>query len=261
VQPIIFNLFFSLLVLIVYQHAWCAIALLRKRNDLADIAWGLGFPVLGWANWLLSPSRSLRATIVVSLVTLWGVRLALHLATRAWGRPEDARYKEMRKGWGGKEVLNTYLKIFMLQGAFLLIVALPVIEVSGLDNTSIGFTDYLGIIVFCVGFMIETVSDRQLFLFVKTKKPGQVMQTGLWRYSRHPNYFGEILLWWGLAISVCFAGAWTAVIGPLVITFLILKVSGIPMLEKRYEGNPAFEDYKKRTQKFFPWFPKKVRST
>jgi steroid 5-alpha reductase family enzyme len=247
----------SLLVILFSQHLVFGFAAWRRRNDFADIAWGLGFVVVGCFNWFLTPSPSPRGDLVLALVTLWGVRLMQHIGSRVASHGEDARYQAMRKGWGDHQAWNSYVKVFMLQGALLAVVSLPVIFGVSLASSPWRWTDLLGAALFLFGLAVETISDRQLARFVRTKKPGQIMQTGLWKYSRHPNYFGEILLWWALAVIVCATGAWIAAVGPLMITALILKVSGIPMIENRYAGNPDFERYKKRTSAFFLWFPKK----
>jgi steroid 5-alpha reductase family enzyme len=165
------------------------------------------------------------------------------------------------------------LQVFLLQGCFQFIIALPVAIAAysggyfpGRDGLAVGslFSGpyntfvFSGILVWFTGFVFQAVGDYQLSQFVKTKQPGQIMQTGLWKYSRHPNYFGEIAMWWGiwLMVATLSFGIW-AIISPLTITYLLAFVSGVPMLEAKYKGNPAFEAYKNRTPALFPWWPKK----
>lgn len=241
-----------------FQHIWFLIALWKKRNDFADVAWALGFPLYGVIHSILSSNLSARPLIILGCVTLWAFRLAFHISQRMWVSHEDARYQAMRNSWKGHEIRNSYLRVFMLQGLLLSIVALPVIVIFWVPIKPFQWSDWLGISLFLTGFMIESVADWQLSQFKKIKKPGQIMQTGLWRYSRHPNYFGEILLWWGLGIMVSFAGTWIAIIGPLCLTFLIITISGIPLIEGKYKGNPEFEKYKQRTSMLWLWFPKKT---
>lgn len=235
------------------------VSLLRRRNDVADVAWGLGFMLVAWLTWLMQPAQTLRATIVVALITIWGVRLAWHIFQRNQGKPEDYRYLAWRKEWGNWFYLRSFLQVFMLQGFLLLIISLPVMAAISSSQTSLTGLDLLGVIVWLIGFGCESLADAQLKRFKAEQHPkGTILQTGLWRYSRHPNYFGEVTQWWGiwlLAAAVA-GGAWT-IIGPLTITFLILKVSGVPLLEAKMAQNPAFAEYKRRTSVFIPWFVKK----
>jgi steroid 5-alpha reductase family enzyme len=147
----------------------------------------------------------------------------------------------------------------MLQGVFLFIIAQPIIFINFSLREDLTVIDFLGICVWCIGFIFEAVGDYQLRAFKKRpENKGKIMTTGLWKYTRHPNYFGEVIVWWGiflLALSV--KNGWMAVVSPLLISFLILRVSGVTMLEKKYAGNPDFEAYAKRTNAFFPWFAKK----
>ena len=146
----------------------------------------------------------------------------------------------------------------MLQGFLLLIIAYPVILINHSKETGIGFLDILGLIIWLKGFFFETVGDYQLSKFKrKTKNKGKITTQGLWKYTRHPNYFGETAMWWGIfLITLSVKNGWTTIVSPLVISFLLLKVSGVSMLEKKYLGNKEFEEYAKRTSAFFPWFSK-----
>lgn len=241
-------------ILFVYMNLWFILSLLKKRNDVADVAWGLGFILLAWASLLLSPAITTRGILAGMLVTLWGTRLAWHIHKRHKGKPEDYRYAAWRAAWGKWFVVRSYAQVYMLQGALLFVIALPLMFFNRSAGNALGILDVLGALVWLFGFCFEAVGDAQLARFIKNPdNKGKLMQSGLWAYTRHPNYFGEITQWWGLwlmALAVPFG--WFSVLGPLTITFLIVKVSGIPLLEKKMEENPAFAEYKKHVSILIP---------
>jgi steroid 5-alpha reductase family enzyme len=243
---------------LVYMTGWFIAAQLRGRNDIADVAWGLGFILAAAVSLGAGGVYSPRGLLVSSLVLAWGVRLALHIHTRNRGKGEDPRYRQWREEWGRWFVLRSFLQVFVLQGLLLVLVAVPVIVVNAAPPAPLGWLDGLGVTVWLAGFCFEAFGDWQLLQFIRTPaNKGKLMTSGLWRYTRHPNYFGEVTLWWGIwlmALSV--PGGWLTVVGPLTITTLILKVSGIPMLEKPYEDRADFQAYKRRTSAFFPLPPK-----
>jgi steroid 5-alpha reductase family enzyme len=237
---------------------WFVVSLLARRNDVADVAWGLGFVLLAWISFLLSGTGGIRAVIVVIMVTIWGLRLAWHIHTRNRGKIEDYRYIAWRDEWGKWFYIRSFLQVYLLQGALLYLILFPVLIINKNIGNPFTIVDFIGILLWIVGFCFESIGDWQLSQFLKdpTKK-GTLMQSGLWKYSRHPNYFGEVLGWWGifiLALGVPFG--WIGIIGPLTITVLILKVSGIPLLEKKMEQNINFATYKRQTNIFIPWFPR-----
>jgi len=246
-------------IIFAYMTIWFFIAIAKKRNDVADIAWGPGFIVVALISLIIAGNISHRALIVSSLVLIWGVRLAVHIGNRHLGKPEDARYAKWRKEWGKTFLIRSFLQVFMLQGILLIIVAIPIIMIIVSPPSPITILDILGIVIWLLGFSFETVSDRQLVRFLKRSSgSGEIMTTGLWRYSRHPNYFGEVTLWWGIYfIALSVPNGWLSICGPLMITFLILKVSGIPMLEEAFRDNPDFQQYKQRTSAFIPLPPRK----
>lgn len=245
------------LLVFVYMTIFYVIALLKKNNGLADIAWGPGFFLVAvFTYFQFSPHGNLNQ-LVTFLIGIWGLRLVVHIGKRSLGKPEDYRYQTMRKKWGKTAWIQSYLKVFLFQGILMLIISTSFIYVNVNGNQIIGYLPYVGLVIWLFGFLFESIGDWQLAQFVKTKKPGQIMTTGLWKYTRHPNYFGEVVQWWGIyVIALSISGAWWTMVSPLLITFLILFVSGVPMLEKKYEGNVAFEKYKKGTSVFIPWFPK-----
>ncbi len=241
-----------------YVSVWFVISLLIKRNDIADIAWGLGFVTIV-IFLFITQAPTLLSVFVYILTLIWGLRLAIHIGLRSKGKPEDFRYKKWREEWGKYFVLRSYLQVYLLQGFFMWIISLPIILVSMAKNQPISPFILVGSIVWLIGFVFESIGDYQLMLFIKQRQnKSDIMQTGLWKYTRHPNSFGEVLVWWGIFIMVLPLeyGLW-AIISPITISFLLLYVSGIPMLEAKYKDNVAFEEYKKRTSAFFPKLPKK----
>jgi len=253
------NYYLSLIgILFAYVSFWFLISLLRKRNDVADVAWGFGFVVLTWSALYLSGNHEERQMLVTALVTVWGIRLAWHIHTRNNKKGEDYRYQAWREAWGKWFLIRSYFQVYILQGALLFLIALPILYIQHTSYSTLNFRDLIGGLIWGIGFFFEVVGDAQLRAFAKdAKNKGKILTTGLWRYTRHPNYFGEVTVWWGIwIIAGSVTGSFWTIIGPLTITYLILKVSGIPLLEKKYEGNTDFADYKQRTNKFFPWFPK-----
>ena len=246
-------------ILFVYVTVWFVISLIQKRNDVADVAWGLGFVLLAWASLWLHGEVGVRQVVVTALVTIWGVRLAWHIHARHQGKPEDYRYRVWRETWGAWFYLRSYGQVYLLQGALLFLVVQPVLFLNTSAAASLGVLDLLGIFVWLVGFSFEVVGDAQLARFIRDpRNKGKLMKSGLWAYSRHPNYFGEVTTWWGLwlvALSVPYG--WVSVVGPLTITFLILRVSGVPMLEAKMKENPEFEEYKRTVSMFVP-LPKNI---
>ncbi len=224
-----------------------------------DIAWGIGFILVAIVTFVLQPVRVIRPILVTALILVWGTRLAAHIAIRKRGKGEDFRYAKWRKDWGKWLHVRSFIQIYILQGLFLLIIAYPVMLINHSKEAEIFFLDIAGLIIWFVGFFFEAVGDYQL---TKSKKKeenkGKIITQGLWKYTRHPNYFGEVAMWWGIfLIALSVENGWTAIVSPLLITFLLLKVSGITMLEKKYVGNKEFEEYAKSTSAFFPWLPKK----
>jgi steroid 5-alpha reductase family enzyme len=247
------------LVVFWYMLALFVIALIRRDNSVADPAWGPGFLLATLAVlWYWEPA-GLRPTLITVLVAVWALRLSLHVLLRNWGKGEDWRYARWRLVWGHWWVLRSFLQVFVLQGVLLLIVALPALWVNTYGGPRLGWLDAVGAGLWLAGFFFETVADYQLTRFMKDPaNHGRIMQSGLWRYSRHPNYFGEVAQWWGLGlVALSVPGGWVALAGPLLITVLILKVSGIPLLERRLRSRPEFHEYAKRTSPFFPLPPKK----
>ncbi len=253
------NYYFALSsILFAYMSLWFVVSLVRKRNDVADVAWGLGFVLMTWTSYFLSDGSGTRRILVGILVSIWGLRLAWHIYRRNKGKAEDYRYMAWRKEWGKWFYLRSYAQIYLLQGMLLFLIVMPVLLINKSSESALGMLDVFGGAVWLFGFYFEAVGDAQLAQFIKNPaNKGKLMQSGLWAYTRHPNYFGEVTQWWGLwLVAMSVPNGWFGIIGPITITFLILKVSGIPMLEKKMMENPEFSEYKKNVSMFFP-LPKK----
>ncbi len=254
-------IFFNLAAVMAYMLAVWLVSLFKKDASIADIFWGPGFVLLAWSAFFLSGGDGPRRFMVAAMTTLWGLRLFSHLLVRNWGSGEDPRYQKMRFAHGKHFWIVSLFTVFLLQGFLLWVISL-VVQVALFVESPVYLTwlDGLGIAVWSAGFIFEAIADYQLYRFrSQPSNRGGVMDRGLWAYSRHPNYFGEMLVWWGFyAIALNRpANAWV-ILSPILITFLLLKVSGVTLLEKHIKKRrPAYEDYIRRTSAFFPWFPKK----
>jgi steroid 5-alpha reductase family enzyme len=242
------------ITLLVFVHLWFVISLITKRNDVADIAWGLGFIVLTWTSFFIGGQAGTRSVITAILISVWGIRLAWHIHTRNKGKEEDYRYLAWRQQWGKWFLLRSYFQVFILQGAFLYIISLPILYINKSVNSPLIWLDIVGIAIWMFGFYFEALGDAQLVRFKKNpNNKGKLMQDGLWAYTRHPNYFGEVVQWWGIGIiALSVQGGWMGMIGPITITYLIVKVSGIPMLENKMQFHPDFANYTQKANAFFP---------
>lgn len=245
----------SALLIFVLMTLVFLIALKLKDNSIVDIFWGLGFIALVIFSLLNSESIDTAKILTSILVIIWGLRLSGHIFLRNRGKGEDFRYANWRRTWK-YFILRSYFQVFMLQGFFMLIIAWPVLHI--LNNpqiNDIGVVYMSGFMIFLAGFTFESVGDYQLGRFKKAEENrGKIITTGLWKYTRHPNYFGEAFLWWGfwlMAVPVM-DGIFT-IISPLVITWLLRYISGVPMLEKKYEGREDWEEYKRKTPVFVPF--------
>jgi steroid 5-alpha reductase family enzyme len=192
--------------------------------------------------------------IVTLLVLLWGLRLSYHILVRNSGKGEDFRYKAWRNTWN-YFLVRSYFQIFMLQGVLMLLISAPVWFINSSTGGPLGLWDSVGLIVFGAGFFFEVIADYQLAEFKRNpENKGKIITTGLWSVSRHPNYFGESLVWWGLSFyAFSLHNGWFTLISPLIITLLLRFVSGVPMLEKKYENHPDWKAYKAKTAAFIPF--------
>lgn len=236
-----------------------------KDASIVDMFWGLGFVVVAWVTWGLADGDPTRKLLIAVLITIWGVRLSVYIAWRNIGHGEDPRYQAMREKAGDKFPLLSLIRVFLLQGVVMWIVSLPV-QAGQIAESPAAPTiwDCLGISIWFVGVVFESVGDFQLARFKsKPENQGTVLNTGLWRYTRHPNYFGDFLMWWGIyliALASSPALTWWTVIGPLIMSFFLMRISGVTLLEKSLKESKgaAYDEYIRRTNAFFPGFPKKT---
>jgi steroid 5-alpha reductase family enzyme len=267
-----FNLYYLIGVVVlvfIYFTTLFLIAQKLNNNSIVDIGWGFGFVLIAIYSLIFTLAtgyhRGITPFTLISsgLMILWGLRLFLYIGIRNIGKPEDFRYVNMKKKWGNNRPrLQAFLKVFMTQAFFMMIVAMP-LYFAFLNQKAVSngtwIVTIVGTLIFAIGFFFESVGDAQLKKFLKTRTDrSQIMDRGLWKYTRHPNYFGEAMMWWGQFIVVMLNTlGFISIISPVVITYLLVFVSGIPLLEKRYQDNPAYAAYKKVTSPFFPWFPLK----
>ena len=239
---------------------WFGVSLARKRNDVADIGWATYFIAVAVVGYVLSPVPGVFDLRVVPLVLvmIWGIRLSSHIAARHAHSSEDPRYLAWRNAWGNGWYfyVRSYLQVFLLQSLLALVISAPLVlaMAHGLPSALLPWV-VVGGVIWLAGFLCESVADSQLRSFLAVpENRGHVMQSGLWKYSRHPNYFGESLQWWGIfVIAAGVPFGLIGIIGPLAITGLIVFVSGIPLAEASMKSNPEFAEYAKRTSSFIPF--------
>lgn len=230
------------------------VAVFRRDNSIADVAWGLFFVLLSQLVFW----RHDGAFLLMVLVTIWGLRLSIHLAFRNARKGEDWRYQKWREEWKGIFYVRSFFQVFVLQGIFLWVIALPIIRTQG--DFKFSLIGGIGLLLWLFGFIYEIVADWQLMKFKsRSEKRGLVMMEGLWKYSRHPNYFGEICVWWGVFLvslmNMDTLVTWDTLlnlISPLTITFLLVKVSGVPMLEQKYKHDSNYQKYIATTNSLLP---------
>ena len=231
------------------------LSLLWRDASTVDPVWPLGFVVVAWVVVAIVDGDRARQWLLVAMVTVWGLRLSAHLAWRKRGDPEDYRYQAMRKHYGPRFPIISPVTVFALQGALMWVVSLPVQLGQVPDERGLGPLAGLGVLVWIVGFLLETIGDAQLMSFkADPSSVGQVMDRGLWRYTRHPNYFGDACVWWGIALVAAESGLGAiGLVGALVMTVLLRRVSGVPMLERSMaKRRPGYTGYVARTSPFVP---------
>lgn len=230
------------------------VSLILKDASIIDIFWGVGFVIVAWFYRERLHLTDTRSLVLCLLVSVWGLRLGIHLAIRNLGHGEDYRYQVWRKQHGKNWWWVSYLRVFLLQGMILWIVSAVLLVGMTPTHTAMQWLDWAGIVLWGVGFGFEAVGDWQLTQFKKNPaNKGQLLQTGLWALTRHPNYFGDALLWWGYFCFACTNSAFAYVFSPLLMTFLLMKVSGVALLEQKLAATkPQFEAYRKQVPAFFP---------
>jgi len=258
----VLNLFFegALLIISLLTILWL-ISVFIKNVSIVDIFWGLGFLFINLYYFLASDEFYTRKIILLVLVTLWALRLSIYLAWRNIGKGEDYRYQEFRKKYGEERYWwVSFFQVFLLQGILIVLVSLPLLATNfETQNDYLNLFDYLAILFWVIGFIFESAGDYQLSKFkMNPNNKGKVLNTGLWKYTRHPNYFGDTMVWWAYAIFSIASQNYWSFIGSIIMTLLIVKVSGVALLEKSLKDKKLeYLEYIRKTNSFFPWFPKK----
>ncbi len=247
----------TVLIACLFQTVMYCFARLLKRDDLVDVGWGLGFVVAAFAWLALVPQISASYALILLCISMWGIRLSYHIGMRFFTKnKEDRRYVEMKDGWKYIKI-RSYFQIFLLQAFLLSIIILPTAVQANITISAPIFLVLLGFILWCLGFYYQVRGDYQLGIFIQKKKKG-MMKSGLWSKTRHPNYFGEMTMWWGIFIMTLTSLNPLFIIvtgiGPLLITLLLRYVSGVPMLEKHWEKTygEEFEEYKNTVPMLIP---------
>lgn len=248
----------ALTISIVMLVTW-VVSVVIDDASIVDIVWGLGFVAATWVAYLTADSAPDRSLLVLVMVTIWGLRLSGYLAWRNIGQGEDRRYKQMRKKSPDTFWLVSLWKVFGLQAVIMWVVAVPAVVTHGTEGSLI-WLDFAGLGLWLVGLVFESVGDLQLARFkAQPDSKGKVMDRGLWRYTRHPNYFGDFCVWWGIYLVAVAGGAWWAVFSPLLMSALLMRYSGAGLLEKTItRRRPDYEDYARRTNAFFPGPPRQA---
>ena len=247
------------LVILVLMIGLWLLSVYLKNASIVDPFWGTGFVVLAWTYFSLTGAGAEnRKLLVTILATIWGLRLSLYLLWRNWGHGEDYRYQRFRQKYGPQRYWwFSFFQVFLLQGVLMVLVSAPLLGAQ-IQGDPLNLLDYLATAVFLIGFAFEAGGDYQLARFkANPANKGKLLTTGLWRYTRHPNYFGDSAVWWSFALFSLAAGSILPILGAGLMTFLIVRVSGVAMLDKDLkQKKPGYEDYIENTNAFFPWFPK-----
>lgn len=247
-------------VLSFFALTW-VISVFLKNASIVDIIWGPGFVLIAWFFFLQTGPTTSRETLVLALITLWGIRLAIYLFWRNSGKDEDYRYRDFRNHYGPKRYWwVSFFQVFMLQGLLVWIISAPLLAVMYFStHNSFNWIDWIALFFWITGFSFEAGGDLQMARFkANPENKGKVLQTGFWKYTRHPNYFGDAMVWWGFALFSIAAGSFLPVLSVVLMTWLLLRVSGVSLLEKTLKHKkPGYIEYVKKTSSFIPWFPKK----
>jgi steroid 5-alpha reductase family enzyme len=241
-------------VIALFTILWI-VSLLVKNSSIVDMWWGPGILLIGLTYAFTSNGTASRGKIVVAMLIVWAIRLAWHIGARNIGHGEDFRYAKWRRERGASWWWFSYFKVFLLQAVIAWIISMPIYSaVTSREPIDLNAWDYAGAILFVIGFLFEAIGDEQLRGFKSNPaNKGHVLDSGLWRYTRHPNYFGEAVLWWGFALFSIAAGGYAGVIGPAIMTFLLIRVSGVALLEKTLaETKPGYAEYIANTPAFLP---------
>lgn len=248
----------AIIIVFFYMMILVSGALFYKQDSVIDKGWGLGFITLALYSLFTTNLYYPRHILVTLLVCLWGLRISIHMMVRHWKRHQGSHSIMWSKHKKRKSFIYRFICIVGLHGIIMLLIAQPILLINGSFEDHITILDMIGTTLWIIGFFFEFIGDYQLLVFLhNSENEGHILQTGLWRYSRHPNYFGESLQWWGIfLIALSVPHGWTAIMSPATITYLLLYVSGVPMVEQSFELDPEYQRYRKRTSSFIPWFTK-----
>jgi len=245
-------------ILALMSVVW-ALSLVLKNASIVDIFWGPGFILASYVAFVFGTLVDWPRKVIMGLMLVaWGVRLAIHILVRNWGKGEDFRYAKWREQYGASWWWRSYFQVFLLQGLLMWVIALPQFAVLMDDDYRRSkILEDIAPWIWLAGFLIETIADAHLYLFKTTRaNRGKILTSGLWYFSRHPNYFGEAVVWWGFYLFAASTGGWWSIPSPILMTWLLLRVSGVTMLERTLRGRTGYAEYMRRTSSFIPWFPK-----
>ena len=236
------------------------VSILIKNAGIVDPFWGMGFVLLAFYYYFQTSGWGTRKIILVVLVCLWGLRLSLYLAWRNWGKGEDFRYRQFRQKYGPHRYWwFSFFQVFLLQGILMWLISAPLLGAQFYPGQAkLNILDIFGVLVWLIGVIFEAGGDFQLTRFkANPQNKGKVLDTGLWKYTRHPNYFGDSCVWWGYGLICLAGGSYIPVYGSILMTALIIRVSGVFLLERSLaRTKPEYRDYIQKTSAFFPWPPK-----
>lgn len=248
------------LIMLIMTTLWF-VSIYLKNVSIVDLFWGFGFVVSSLFFYLNTDGVSTRKILLLIMVTIWGLRLSIYLSWRNIGKGEDFRYAQFRKNYGEHRYWwISFFQTFLLQGVLMWLISAPLLGAMYYSqNISLGILDFIGIAFWIIGISFEAGGDYQLAKFKSNPdNKGKVLNTGFWRYTRHPNYFGDSSVWWGYGFICLAAGSYIPVLGSILMTALIIKVSGVALLEKSLKDTkPQYREYIEKTSAFIPWFPKK----
>jgi steroid 5-alpha reductase family enzyme len=252
--------FLGLAVIMSMMTILWLISIRIKNVSIVDLFWGFGFVLSGVFYFLNTEGLEIRKILLMTLVSLWGLRLSVYLAWRNHGKGEDFRYRKFRKDYGEHRYWwISFFQTFLLQGVLMWLISAPILGAQFYPGNKLGIFDFIGVFIWVIGFVFEAGGDIQLARFkANPANKGKVLNTGFWHYTRHPNYFGDAAAWFGYGFICLSAGSYIPVLGSVLMTALIIKVSGVALLEKTLnETKPGYNEYVEKTSAFIPWFPKK----
>ncbi len=253
--------FSALLVILLLMTTLWVVSVVVKNVSIVDMFWGFGFVLASSYYFYATEGFEVRKLLVMTMVAIWGIRLSVYLAWRNYGKGEDFRYQEFRRKYGEKRYWwLSFFQTFLLQGVLMWLISVPLLGAQFNSNdSSLNVFDFLGIFFWVVGFVFESGGDFQLARFkANPLNKGKVLNTGFWKYTRHPNYFGDSAVWWGFGFLSLASGSYLPIIGSVLMTLLIIKVSGVALLEKTLKTQKTeYAEYIRKTSVFIPWFPKR----